>query len=215
MKDQPFDEQVAYLRRYLRQDELPGAAAQQVMMPAHRDEPSPDQVAELPCREAGVMALVYPENDRGALILTVRHDDLPDHGGQVSLPGGQLEPDETRLEAALREVHEEIGVDPSLVDVLGGLTPLYIPPSGFCVYPFVGALPEEPNLKLLDAEVQAVLSMPLADLLSPSARVWEERMLRGEPVRIPFFAVGEYKVWGATAMILAELMAVFPAPPAE
>lgn len=162
-----------------------------------------------PCREAGVLVLFFPYNDEPIVLLTVRRPDLKEHAGQVSFPGGRREPDETLRETALREAHEEVGLDPADVEVLGRLTPLYIPPSNFCVHPFVAVMPFAPALQPQDEEVASLLYTPLPLLLDPTTRQCEPWDLRGRVVDVPFLAVGEHKVWGATAMMLAELTALF------
>lgn len=185
---------------------LPGPPAQLSMAPDYRTDPSIASIDGKNCREAGVLALFFPLDGAPALVLTVRRDHLPDHAGQVAFPGGQREPDETLQETALREAHEEIHLLPDLVDMLGPLTPLYIPPSNFCVHPFVGAAFQPPELHPTDAEVGTILRVPLPHLLDPATLTRETWTLHGERVEVPFFDIDGYKVWGATAMMLAELL---------
>lgn len=195
---------------------LPGAKAQVTMAPAYRSDPSIMDVSGKDCREAGVLALLFPDDATPKIVLTVRRDHLPDHAGQISFPGGQRERGESLRTTALREAHEEVNLDPTRVEVLGALTPLYIPPSNYCVHPFVGVALEPPPLCPTDAEVGAILCVPLPHLLAPSTRTWEMWTLHGDEVDVPFFNVNGHKVWGATAMMLAELLElcaeVFPAP---
>jgi 8-oxo-dGTP pyrophosphatase MutT (NUDIX family) len=160
------------------------------------------------CREAGVLALLHPQEDEWVLVLTVRREELPDHGGQISFPGGQREGDETLQETALREAHEEVSLDPSSVVVLGPLTPLYIPPSNFCVHPFLGMVEHAPALTPTDREVGQVLRASLPVLLDPATRIVEPWTLHGQTVDVPYFDVNGHTVWGATAMMLAEALAV-------
>lgn len=210
MHDAPFAAYVARLRERLAQP-LPGPRAQLTMAPAHRQDVSLATVDGKACREAGVLALLFPEADVPTLVLTVRHGHLRAHAGQVAFPGGRREPGESLRETALREAQEEVGLAPERVDVLGMLTPLYVPPSGFCVYPFVGAMAEPPELRPTDAEVERVLRVPLRHLLDPATRRRAPWTLRGKEVDVPFFAVGGHQVWGATAMMLAELLALIEA----
>jgi 8-oxo-dGTP pyrophosphatase MutT (NUDIX family) len=201
-------------RRHLHtrlQQPLPGHTAQFAMAPTYRQNPALASVVGKACREAGVLIPIFPRQDAPTLLLTVRHGDLKHHSGQVSFPGGAREPDEPLHVTALREAWEEIGIVPEAVELLGALTPLYIPPSNFCVYPFVGLLSEPPVAPLQTAEVAAVLHVPVAHLLAPATRGQEDRLLRGQRVTVPFFAVQDYKVWGATAMMLAELLALLEA----
>lgn len=167
------------------------------------------------CREAGVLALLLPASEAPELILTVRRDDLPDHGGQISFPGGRREGEESLSDTALREAHEEIGLAPQSVTLLGALTPLYIPPSNFCVHPFLGTIPTAPSLHPTDREVKEVLRVPLSLLLLEDTRTVEPWTLHGQEVEVPFYAIDGHQVWGATAMMLAELLALIrdvPAP---
>lgn len=187
---------------------LPGTAAQLAMAPAYRRaDPAVTSVDGKSCREAGVLVLLFPHDDTPTLVLTVRRDHLPDHAGQIAFPGGQHEGDETLRQTALREAYEEVNLPPGEVNVLGALTPLYIPPSNFCVHPFVGATPHEPDLRPTDAEVGTILRVPLPHLLDPSTTVRETWTLHGRPVEVPFFRIGKHKVWGATAMMLGEFLA--------
>lgn len=204
----PFDEAIAHLRTRLA-DPLPGRAAQFTMAPAPRRDASLATVEGKACREAGVLIPLFPYDGQPVLILTVRHGHLKQHAGQVSFPGGRREPDEDLVDTALREAHEEVDIRPETIEVLGSLTPLYIPPSNFCVYPFIGTAPDFPVLRLQDAEVSAILRVPLAYLLDPNTRTREAWTLRGKEMEVPFFALEGHKVWGATAMLLAEFAALF------
>lgn len=184
------------------------------MAPRYKSRMQATSVNGRDCREAGVLALLYPDVGNGGeqlqphIVLTVRREDLPDHAGQVSFPGGQREDGETLQETALREAHEEVDLDPSPVEILGALTPLFIPPSGFCVHPFVGVVRDVPTLRPTDREVGEILHVPLPHLLAPETRVVEPWTLHGLRVDVPYYDVRGHTVWGATAMMLSELLAV-------
>lgn len=164
------------------------------------------------CRQAGVLALLYPRKDEPYLLVTVRREHLTQHAGQISFPGGRRETDELLLETALRETREEIGLDASYIDVLGALTPLYIPPSNYCVYPFVGFTRVEPDLIPHDYEVERIEHVPLRCLLDSANLRVEDWTIRGERLRVPFYHVEGLTIWGATAMMISEIVALFDEP---
>jgi hypothetical protein len=103
---------------------------------------------------------------------------------------------------------EELGVTPNSVEVLGQLSPLYIPPSGFCVFPVVAWTPSTPAFTPNEEEVAEILQAPIRHLILPATRCEEMWELRGTRVLVPFYAVNGHKVWGATAMVLCELLAL-------
>jgi len=179
------------------------------MAPAYRSQPDKLSIEGKPCRSAGVLALLFPDGDHTAILLTERRHDLNRHAGQISFPGGSSEPDEPLHQTALRETHEEIGLPPHAIELLGALSPLYIQVSNFCVYPFVGVLETPPkNLVLQPSEVTLIHTLRLADLRLPATRSYEPRLVYGQTVDVPVFAVNGLSIWGATAMMLAELLAV-------
>ncbi len=185
---------------------LPGLGAQLRMSP--RPRPTRPWPPGHSPRRAGVLLLLYPDKGEWRFPLTLRTEGLATHQGQVSLPGGAWEPGDPNLQhTALRETEEELGVPAETLQVLGKLTPLYIPPSDFCIHPFVAVVDAPPAFQPDPTEVAQVLETPLRALLDPAVRQWEERPVRGVLSRIPYFAIGEHKVWGATAMVLAEFAA--------
>lgn len=157
-------------------------------------------------REGAVLLLLYPKRQEICIVLTRRRDDLQAHAGQISFPGGRREVLETPAHAALRETHEEIGVDPSQVQLLGELTPLYIPPSDFEVHPFVGWHEQPASFSPQPSEVAELLEVPLQMLFDAKTRQEETWHQRGLELQVPYFSIGLHKVWGATAMILSEFV---------
>ena len=159
-------------------------------------------------RRAAVLVPVLLDTEGARLVYTVRKDDLQDHAGQISFPGGAPEPeDDSLLMTALREAEEEINLRPDIVDVIGELEEMYIPPSGFLVSPFVGLLRQEAELTLDPEEVEAIFSVSIEKLMSPDSFrkvIWERE---GRPHEVPVFAVEGHEIWGATAAITAGLLA--------
>ncbi len=191
---------------------LPGLEAQARFAPQPRRGWRPGQSPEQARAAAGLM-LLFPMDGQAQIVLTVRASHLPSHAGQVSLPGGAVEPGETLEEAALREAREEVGLDPAAVRLLGRLTPLHIPVSGFMLHPVVALMDWRPELQPSDREVERILEVPLDELIDPARRL-SRRVLqadRGE-VEIPYIEVHGAELWGATAMVLSELFWILTPP---
>lgn len=199
------------------QEPLPGLPAQLRMAPALRegrirDTPGPD------VRRGGVLALFYPHAGEIHLPLILRPTYTGVHSGQVGFPGGGREPGDADLVAtALREAWEEVGVPPDAVTILGALSPLFVHASNYLVQPTVGWTPERPLFHTDPYEVAALLETPLRMLLDHGTVRRELWTLRGVEVEVPYYSVEGQTVWGATAMMLSELlalpaMAALPAP---
>ena len=185
---------------------LPGVAAQVRLAPPYRIE----QLYQAPpadARPAGVLILLYPRDGALRFLLTRRTDEVESHKGQISLPGGAQEDGESLLDTALREAREEVGVTVEPSAVLGSLSPVFIPPSGFLITPYVAALPDRPHFVVTHREVAELIEAPLAALFDPSIVRRETWTLRGAEVEVPFFQIGPHQVWGATAMVLSEFAA--------
>ena len=217
---------VAALRRRLAEARpLPGYAAHAEMAPfPSRTDPAVISVEGKTGRTAATLVLLYPDAaGEPCLVLTQRQPSLRAHSGQISLPGGAIEPGETPEDAARREAHEEIGVAVGAREILGRLTPIYVPPSRFRVWPVVACLAARPDFRRQESEVAAVIEAPVAVFTDPATRRRRWRALAGTPAEVagadafdvPFFAVpddspdgsADHEVWGATAMMLAEFAA--------
>jgi 8-oxo-dGTP pyrophosphatase MutT (NUDIX family) len=159
-------------------------------------------------RRAAVVALLYPRDDRWVLPLIVRPAGAGHHAGQVSLPGGAIEAGETSVDAALRELAEEICVPPQSVNIAGPLTTLYVSGSNFVVQPWVGVANEPPTFTCNPSEVVEVLELSATHLADPGVRELRQMGHHGIDFLAPGVEVAGHWLWGATAMICAELAAV-------
>ncbi len=193
--------------------DLPGGRAHLLLAPRPRRGWRHDVVPD-GCRKGAALLLVYPRDGAVWVVLTVRHEDLPQHAGQVSFPGGAVEEGESFAEAALREAQEEIGLDPSSVRVLGRLSPLHIPVSRFVLHPVLAVADSRPELEADPREVDRVLDVSLDHLSDPGKLGVAAKLRDGVECDVPYIDVDGEKLWGATAMILAELLVLAGRPPA-
>jgi len=172
-------------------------------------------------RKAGVLVLLFPEKDDWHVALMERSSHNPNdrHGGQISFPGGSFDPenDPSLLHTALREAHEEMGIEPKEAEVLGALTDLYIPVSNFHVFPFVACLRAAPVFVPQEEEVSAILTAPISFFTDEKSVQITELVLGGNFVLkdVPCFMVEGRVMWGATAMIMSELTVVFAGLPSN
>lgn len=194
---------------------LPGLDAQLRMAPTPRVGWDPFKLPDGTC-DAAALILIYPHNDTIHLPLTVRGAGLRNHTGQVSLPGGRVEDGESIEACAIREAEEEIGVARGSVQVLGRLTPLHIPVSRFLLHPVVGFVPARPVFNRAEWEVARIIEPSLWQLRDPGTvkREVQSRTYghQSVDVDVPFFDIESEKVWGATAMVLAEFCAILDLP---
>ncbi len=202
-----FNEVIKFIKRRLN-GPMPGFKIQLIMAPVPRPGTNPISAVDNSCSKAGVLILLYPISGVPFLVLTRRTEYVENHKGQISLPGGRQEPDETIQQTALREVEEELGVSAASFKILGNLTPLYIPPSNYCIYPTVAYSPERPVFHPSREEVAEVIEVSLDQLLNPENTRREVRETKSEKIEIPYFLCKGHKIWGATAMVLAEFVEI-------
>lgn len=184
---------------------LPGRAAQRAMAPrlayGRHYGPVPDDA-----RRAAVLLALHKTVSGWSIPAIVRPETMKAHAGQVSLPGGLIEADETVAQTALREFEEELGTAAKQMQVVGQLTPVYVFVSGFEVTPVIavtaGPLVFQPN----EHEVAALIELPLAELVDPGRRGRHTIERRGLQFIVPHFAIAGQQVWGATSLMLAEFV---------
>ena len=187
----------------------PGMDAYELMMPEIRKRFKNLDVSKIEgAKLSSVLMLLYHDNGKVYLPLTKRHDYKGTHGGQISLPGGKHEEgDDSRIATALREAEEEVGVAKNTIEVVGTLSEIYIPPSNFKVLPVVGIHSGKPNFVREEFEVEEIIEAELYDFLDHGNRKSKDIEVRGGVLRdVPYFEIQGHVVWGATAMMMSELI---------
>lgn len=185
--------------------ELPGKEAQERMAP----RVTVSFPREGDCREAAVLLLLYKDEKDLRMVFIKRNEYRGPHSGQVSFPGGMKEEyDNDYQSTALRETEEETGVAASEIEILGALTPLFIPVSNFCVHPFVGWIDFVPDFMPDGFEVQYLICPDIQTVIDLKNRKTGNFNRGGSTVTTPYIDVNGEMIWGATAMMLSEFMAL-------
>ena len=186
---------------------LPGKSAQERMSPTVRFTGFmlPDKTK---AKSSGVLILLYPKNSGVATVFIERTAFGP-HGGQISLPGGKKEKNDSSLIAtALRETSEELGIDVSSIHVLGELSSLYVPNSNFNIFPVVAYQDIIPKMSKEDKEVKSIIEIGLSELFHPDNKGVKSFIKSGYNIEAPYYNANGHVIWGATAMIMSELEVV-------
>lgn len=193
--------------KQLKQTPLAGLEAQFKMAPKLRLQYNIDEIKARNPRKAAVLALFYPNNvNETTFLLTERANYKGTHSAQISFPGGKIDKKDYNLkETALREAFEEVAINPKQVTLFREMTEVYIPPSNFLVTPFIGFSQQRPQFSQ-NHEVESLIEVSLSDLISEASLTTEimntSYMTNAE---VPCFQLNDYIVWGATAMMLAEI----------
>lgn len=188
--------------------ELPATHAHAKMAPSNRlDLIKAIDFSKVTPKQAAVLMLFYPKASQTHLALILRTSYNGVHSSQIAFPGGKVEDFDVDLrETALRETHEEIGVNPNHVNVIRAFTEVYIPPSNFMVYPYLGYSESELEFILQEDEVAGLVEFPFADFMNDKIIVNATmKTSYAGSIEVPGFQVKEHFVWGATAMMLSEL----------
>jgi 8-oxo-dGTP pyrophosphatase MutT (NUDIX family) len=182
---------------------VPGVAPVDDIAPEHRPRGG--------FARAAVLVALHEKGGTPHVLLTRRTRHLRRHAGQISFPGGRLDPEEDHLSAALREAREEIGLEPDRAEVLGRLSETLVLTSAFRLTPWVASVPYPYPYVAAPHEVEEILHVPLARLLEPGVHRAERREAYGMLMDVHYFTLGDETIWGATARILSELVAVWRA----
>lgn len=192
----------------IKAESLPAEAAHQLMMPPERAEIMKNlDLKAINQQKAAVMMLLYPRNEKTNLLLILRNSYNGVHSSQIAFPGGKVElSDESLKHTALRETEEEIGISQNQINVIRSFSSVYIPPSNFMVFPFLGYSTGELIFKPDPNEVAGIIEFPLDQFLDDRIIV-KKKMATSYSVSIdvPSFRIYDHYVWGATAMMLSEL----------
>lgn len=187
------------------QDELPGSKSHYKMLPPDRVlKPAPQDRSRV--KRSSVLLLLFEEDSQLKILLIKRPLHMKHHAGQIALPGGRIEINETAIQTALRETHEEIGIDSEKIEIIGKLTDFYVEVSRFQIQPIVGWLSSKPVLKINPEEVENIVFFPV-EKFAPPYDTEELDTITGK-LQVPCVRYQYEIIWGATAMILSELFDV-------
>lgn len=196
---------ISTFKSILQNHPLPGPGAQHLMASDFYKEKKIDIATIRDYKKSAVCLLLYEKNETPHLLLIKRPDTHQFHAGQIALPGGSCDAGETYEQTALRELHEETGLEITDTHILGRISPFYIPVSNFYIQPVVAYLTHPPQCHP-SPEVEQVIEFSLLELLDESILGETEVTTQGNlKLKTPYFKVQGFVLWGATAMILSEV----------
>jgi 8-oxo-dGTP pyrophosphatase MutT (NUDIX family) len=202
-----FDAFLKYTPKILNVD-LPATLAHLKMVPPNREELLRNtDFTKITPKKAAVLMLFYPKNSQTHLALILRTSYNGVHSSQIAFPGGKVEDNDIDLQyTAIRETHEEIGVHPNKINIIRAFTEVYIPPSNFIVYPFLGYCSVELDFVLQEDEVAGIIEFPLSEFMDDKNLITSTmKTSYAGSIEVPGFQVKEHFIWGATAMMMSEL----------
>ena len=185
---------------------LPGLESHKIMAPVNRPLVSFEEKDYPLANKGAVIVLFYPFNNEVHFILIKRPSYDGVHGGQVSFPGGKVDPSDSDTEnTALRECEEEIGVNKKMIRIFGLLSNIYIHPSNYFVFPYLGYVDSRPEFIPDVYEVDSIIEVPLNIISDQKIKSQIEIVRKDILFNAPCYLINEHQVWGATAIILSEL----------
>ena len=189
-------------------NKLPGDAPRSLLAPSYNGINKIDAISKT-SKKSAVLLLLWEVNEKLHIVFTLRSFQMLSHSGQISFPGGQQENNETPIQTALRETLEEIGIPANVIEILGELTPIYVLPSDSHIFPIVGYAKQYLDFRVNRDEVEEVFYKAL-DFFSFDNIKIEKWNIRSEEIDVPFWEIHpSIPLWGATAMILAELVEIY------
>lgn len=198
---------LSYLTNALQEDLLGVKAHQKMLPPGRRLKTYESELSSV--KPSGVLLLLFPEAGNIYLCLIKRPSTMTHHPGQISFPGGKVEKDDASAEmAALREAQEEVGIDPAIVKIIGKLSELYVEVSKFLIHPFIAWADKKPDFIVNKAEVDELILLPLNDLVNNETIMETDMETITGRLRVKYYPFNSQIIWGATAMILSELIEI-------
>lgn len=198
---------LTYLSDALR-GELLGIEAHQKMLPPGRRLKTYESELSV-VKPSGVLLLLFPDKGQIYLCLIKRPSTMTHHPGQISFPGGKVEKEDSSAEmAALREAQEEVGIDPAIVRIIGKLSELYVEVSKFLIHPFIAWADKKPDFIINKDEVDELILLPINELVANETIMETDMDTVTGRLRIKYYPFNSQIIWGATAMILSELIEI-------
>lgn len=157
-------------------------------------------------KKASVLIALFEYEEDIAFPVIKRPMHEKNHPGQIALPGGSQENNEDLENTAIREAHEEIGIETEKIEIIGRLTPIPVPVSGYLIYPYIGLVEKEPEWKICKEEVDELFIIKMSELIDANNGSSEEWIIEDKKLDVPVFKVGQQTIWGATASVLSELL---------